>query len=1432
MKTRNLKFMALLLSVTMVFTSNVFAFGANEQVDVEAVEDEAPEVVGIFPSTVGDIGDYTLGYDEGVAVRGTDEPTGKKDEYDKWIKSFEKNKKPDDNDASIAFQAGFHDGYSGRIFDEHFDNAKQGFDDAFGFATAWDDENLEKTKTEKTSEYNDETTYGKEHIESYRIGYNSGETVGKEKRLLDAYQDGFNIGINDYTDYAKNDSYMTTDDYKTNVETPKKDRTGYLDEWKKGYIAGYDLWAGKEGYRAGFAAGRNDKRGDAKKSYDSVDKWNGKPVADVEKYETETPAPGFTAHWKTYWGQWKSKDDKGVEAETHGLDIVGAAYITRYKEGYKAGYETPVLSNILRDRKKDRYNEGFGDGYGVGVAAADNNDESKYTDDTTKAGGTYYDKVNNTEDDTPPGYKEDPYLQDYKDGYDAGYAAAFKSNNNTTVAYNKGYNEGYLSGGSDAANDVYSNNPYAGYYEPGDPKSAWSILTDATQYGKGYRTGYMDGYDTGTNFKYNDLSDGMNFDYSLKDFDEWRISSDPLTWNTTQLLVAEDHVQQDAAGVNDNYFFDTYGFWKHYIDNGQWGETQIDFRNREGEGSGGANRSGQFLATSPFQYYFDLYGNDHLIDKKTVSYNITEVFDDVYVANNSYGLNNGSVGMYNYAALQVSGNKPKKGVSDNGTPYVIIRYRLAGAETDENYTVWRYAYDANGNESAIIKDHIDDYYIGDDGRNEPVIPYDSRKIVGKKLVKKTNDQYMDNDKKNRYIIDAEALLITWEPGKPAVLVGPIDVDAKAKNNINATVSHNYLTFNGETEIAAYNMPNNLHGYDPDPVELKQTDKGLDPRDIAGGAALPQFYFSRYYKVAEENKTGENGMKEVMGRITFAPATNVPKLIAPEKGKTLDAATRDAYLNASSAFIKKKPAAPSFTLKAKKLSPAMKPYAKGIKKALKSFTANFEISRMKMASDYNSDINTVKAGGGVPAAPYNNVIDGFGVGDEDAMKLLTMPVAPSRSDFSKYSKDEAGTAKFKEDCQKYEAELQKYMDYATEVDAGNNAQFEKAARDSFKKAAEEYKKYYDEVVKKYGSHLNYFTKYVEEDWAMDDANDDIVSFENGAVRNDQAFPYTVTKPDRTVVGEVIPVGDTARYRQAVPEDVNCDGIITAIEHYEYITYGDVNDPRFDGVLRNGENIRGYEEGIALYYDTIDWNDVDVDVNWNNVNIADGVDYIDFTYYYYDADGVRHVSKITEVAQQDDDDSLYGWFGFPLEVYYDFLDDRETDIDIVETHDNIKVLWPGEENIWSYNYALDSVDLDFSDPKVKGGKKSQTLNIKPVLHLDVFNGWLTPPSSVEVEDGLGNAIQVPIPGTPKDPQKVDKKLKFQAYAVKDGAAVKYPKLGKSDLWIENRMAESEPFIVAKGVNNYEGQIAIRQRQNGSVGFGYFKNDDFYYVYNDEQ
>ena len=470
----------------------------------------------------------------------------------------------------------------------------------------------------------------------------------------------------------------------------------------------------------------------------------------------------------------------------------------------------------------------------------------------------------------------------------------------------------------------------------------------------------------------------------------------------------------------------------------------------------------------------------------------------------------------------------------------------------------------------------------------------------------------------------------------------------------------------------------------------------------------------------------------------------------------------------------------------------------------------------MASDYVDNIDTVQ--GKNPYNPYRS--NEFSYTDTEVVKLVKAPVAPKRSDFES---DEKG---FKDAVQNYVEEKRVFDEYK------NSDAFKAEARKGFQKAIEAYRAYYEEMKTKYGDKLDYFKKWIEEEWVTVDGDDDgtpdnLAAWPYGGMP--APFPYTVTKEDRGIV----PVGNTAAYKTVIPEDANCNGIITASEFYEHETYGP-DDPRFDGVIQPGDNVVWTDEDLLK--GTIDWEDVTVTPNYG----GDGsLQNIEFHYTSYDSYGNANAGEVRlypddkeETGEYFTVDALGDRDSLIISVFYDFLEDRDTDIEIVEDNQYIMVLWPGAERLETFNGAFDDADIDFLDPKVKGGKKGQTLNIKPVLHLSAFAGWDVLPTTSTVDDPIIGLFDVPIPGVAKAPLKVEKKLKTSVVKADKSGVFKDPKPGKADLLIKNYMAEIEPFIVVTGVNNYEGQIAIRQRQNGDIGYGYFKNDDFYYIYNDEE
>ncbi len=1422
MKKRKFRFLALLLSGAMVLTMNAPAFAepagslsadtveetgaeisvldyteetqaeisANdtEETQAETSGEDEPGIVNLVPAATAD--DYDTGFVDGTTDAATDKPNNNQEKYKDKHNAY----KDTTQNFTLAYKAGYEDGYAGYGHGQYYTALKAGFDRGYALAAAGSKDAVKDEKADDTSIWNS-TANGNEYRDNYRAGFTSGETVGKSERYKNAYNEGYDSiagtlpgqgllsnHIEIYTDY---DAFLKSDDFKVTFVTAAYNNyeEAYLTEWKKGYTDAYKLKAKTEGYEDGRFDGRTDGR--LCKPSDS--KVNTK--AKLDDYLANDPQAAAAAaagidyrtHWKKYNKQYT--DDKGDytkdAAKAIAGETVGKTYLENYQKGYDDSYSFATEDAKTTDGKA-AFNQGFAAGYAIGQIDGINNNQNLYnkrdTDEDASGYHAYVTNQNNTSEE----------ISQYKAGFDAGYKAA-----STTQTYDTGYATGFASGKRDAEHDQYSNDFYAGFYEieKNDPNSAYNVLDKNTQYGAGYRKGYEDGYETGlSNAKYDDAADKA-YDYKSAEMDAWRVSTDPANWDKSQMFIVQDRparVDSDGDGqlddVNQDLYFNTRDYKAGYT---AGAAPVMNFTDHNGNPA----VPGTLVATSPFQYYFDLSETDHLIDKRTVSPPNVHVNDwNVYV--NGYGINNGSVGQYVYAAYTASMNnaKPKKlpdGTEDTGITYILVRYRLMGSETDENYKVKRYTYTANGKEIAAIE-NINNYYNG----TEPVVGYDSRRINGKKPVKKDyGHPFADNDKASRYIIDAEAVVVSWTEGQPARLLGKLDLDAKAKDNVNATVPHTYLDYQGDTALQAVQKPLQPAAF-PRPVayEIIETDKPV------GGKISPAMagaFFSKYYKVSEENKDLGNSEKGVMGRVAFAAPASAPLLTKEENS-----------------YIKKN--TPTFILKAKKIDPALKPYAKEIKKALKDASFNFEISRMKIASDYVTDMDTLVNGkwnGNYGYGAYHSTVQEFPIVDNDVFKLLIakfMP-APKKSEWG---------SKYSDNVQEYLSKKEVYENYI------NSEEFKKAARDGFKKAREAYKAQYAALKTTYGSNLDYLTKWIEGDvngWAA--ANNAIAGINGG---NPVTFPYTVTKDDRTdpATGNVVPPKyvkngkemKNEEYRVLIPDDANCDGVITAIEHYEHIELvpswaKGVDDPRFDGVLQAGDNITGFDDDLANGY--IDYDDVDVAVT---TDFTKEVQSVDFTYYSFDGSNVRTTKWIHIMPAED---GTYQYFvpgpaGGPAHVipsfniYINFLEERNTDIRIVEENDPDPVLWPGAERMTTMNGANDDVVLSFIDPVVKAKKGVQTLNVKPVMNATIFGGLGVDGASPSIES--------------------EKKLK--TVILKEGAT---PKPGKADIQIEQKMAESEPFIVATGVNNYEGSIAMRQRHNGEIGYGYFKNDDFYYIFN---
>ena len=340
------------------------------------------------------------------------------------------------------------------------------------------------------------------------------------------------------------------------------------------------------------------------------------------------------------------------------------------------------------------------------------------------------------------------------------------------------------------------------------------------------------------------------------------------------------------------------------------------------------------------------------------------------------------------------------------------------------------------------------------------------------------------------------------------------------------------------------------------------------------------------------------------------------------------------------------------------------------------------------------------------------------------------------------------------------------------------------------------------------------RWIEEDWAV---NTDNTLWNGTAVE----FPYEV--PVQRVGGRIIPPGNNSTYKDLVPEDANGDGVITAVEHYQYETYvatgiyKDRYDKRFDGNLKTGDNIPGYNRNF-----------VDGVVDYANITIGDiavvedddEVTTVTITYNSYIEHQANGGNVIIRKAEQD---GKY-YYGNPTPdfevvfaqfiIYVDFLDDADTDIGLIEDFDvpQDTVLYPGGQliDVMSDGAVVgqDRITIDFINPVIKGKKGIQALTVNPMLI-----------SRVRTDD-------------PQNPAIVQKKLKVFIPKVDNTGAVIIKKIPKADIRIDHKMAETEPFLVATGINNFEGSIAMRIRKNGDLGYGYYKNDDYYYIFNDEE
>ncbi len=1465
MKKRFTKLLALLLSATMVFTMNSFAFaepagqssGENEAEEIQTGVEEGKEV-SIEQMTYDAtnhpdyVAAFNTGYNHALLDRALENktnylPDNDKDTYDNYTEEE---------------KAGYQDGYSAYGHTDYFSALRVGFN--FGVF-----DGVYGGKYDERVAANDDSDGDNVHPTVYLFvadkdnvkGYYEGETY--KKGYQSGYGSGFETGVSLRNAYAKSraENYFNGNAwfngnpifagyqfinakpysaYETDVAKSYYiaiNDEDFGDEYKKAWHAAYDeFYKNRKTY--GEKAGKNDAKLDGRNADPAFDKVISEITdeADAQTIQDNVAAGigwspdykfnNFVTRWKIINSKFEANDD-GYNMQPVNEDFI-AGYISGYNSVFPAERKA-TQDGIETDQKNMAERAAYIDGFNLGFAngQTDGRNGNTDADDAAKKAeapeGAWHQYVNDTDNHTAE------EIMAYKNGYKAGYDYAFKD-----MTEEEGYMLGYDSGYGDGTHDRYGNdrntangNVDGGYYEPDYADSAYNAFkASGSTFGKGYMQGYMDGYNTG-------LSEGARnerlakgeYDYSSADLNNWRISADPETWDTSQLLIWEKTIpaDPDAPDVGQNLFFDTRTLTDNWVGDVLDLRGSIQFKDKLAALAGGAQA--EVIATSPFQYYFDLYAHDHLVDKVTVSPGSLPVIKDVYV--NGKGINNGSIGQYLYRAIPASSNKakPKKlpdGTEDTGKTYVIVRYRLADAETDENYKVRRYSYDTNGKET-VNEDIISDYYQGESG-SEPVVQYDSRKIGGMKPEnpkgKYNNNNHIYNDKGTRNAIDVEALVISWTEGSPAKLIGKLDLNVTAKNNLAATVPHTYITFNGDTEIDKGNtMPSEYNGGMLVPNYI-QTDKG---------ALIGRNIFSRYYKATEENPTGEK-VKANRGVITYAAPQSAAKLT-----------------NAENAYVSKKGESPSFTLKMKTNDPVLKAYSKDVKKALKSTVFNFEISRMKIASDFDTHMQINPVTGAPGANPQGeHYIKELKLEDTKVMNALLSRFvpAPKRSDYN-------SLADYQNAVKEYLAARRKF---GWDWDANgytHSDEFKDLAIAGFKEYIAAYKKQYDNLKSQYGSNLDYFKAWIADEqngWASNHGND--IAGVTGGGNATGSFPYIVTETDRTTGGRVIPVGDTVKYRTKIPEDANCDGQITAEEHYIYRSYVGTNAGNVDFIyerykdqfdpayktssIQPGDNILNVsEELLTGDLDNIDYDDlrehgIAVNLNPERTEVTSVV----FTFTGEKKDGTPfgpYNVSIEIYRENNIEDVEYGKYyyhagnagagGFAtFLIYIDFLEDAPTDIELIQNYDLLEdtVLYPGGQEIDVYSgfgtdwnptgvggIGPDIITIDFTDPKVKKSKAAMSMTVTPLLI-----------SRIHTSD-------------PANPAIIQKKLKTTI--LKEGAEAKP---GKGDIQIQQKMANTEPFVVATGVNNFEGSIAMRQRQNGDIGYGYFKNDDYYYIFGEEE
>ncbi len=443
----------------------------------------------------------------------------------------------------------------------------------------------------------------------------------------------------------------------------------------------------------------------------------------------------------------------------------------------------------------------------------------------------------------------DTYTDQWKAGYREGYEDIIDGGGAEEEWYKLGYSFGYL----DAVNDTYDPEKEHGeddrirrngFYEPDHPDSLYNTLSG------NYVSSYRDGYDAGWKDGTNEFSYGIG--YSSKDFDPWRITTCPLLWDTYDRFVVQ-------TGVD--------------ICNSYYSVSDKAFLNYDGD-----EIRGRVAAYSPFDYFFvdsDTYIKDgELIDRK----------ENALIN----GVNTG---------VNAEGNWLYRAVDAGDGLYILIRYQVGDHSGYSNLKVRRYEYRrSDGDRGEVIRktvtDSVNDYYNG----NEPVVSYDSRKVVdaGRRETK-DGEIFGRNSRSKRREIIADALLCRWEEGKETEVLGKINVTAIPKNNRDASVSCDYINYLGDAFINGNKM---------------------DRKD-------------RFYRVSREIVLdGDDEEKDGLDKVTFAGTSSTP-LLSPGEN-------RNFYGQS-----------PFFSLKVKGTDKEIKKFRRSVTEALKNETFNFEIARLNI-----------------------------------------------------------------------------------------------------------------------------------------------------------------------------------------------------------------------------------------------------------------------------------------------------------------------------------------------------------------------------------------------------------------------------------------------------------------------------------------------------